>query len=98
MNRIILAIVVSLLLVCSFPNPVQADTDHGGVDLGATVALTISDVSSSSIGYHSAIISWATNGNATSHVFYDTTGHENNYAYQTEEGVALVTEHSIPLT
>ncbi|MBA7618770.1 hypothetical protein ES703_26102 [subsurface metagenome] len=100
MNRIILAIVVSLLLVCSFPNPVQADTDHGGVDLSATVALAISDVSSSSIGYHSAIISWATNGNATSQVFYDTTGHENinDYAYQTEEDAGLITEHSITLT
>ena len=61
--------------------------------------IAVYNVSVSNIGYHSATISWKTNGNATSQVFYDTVSHENitAYAYNTTEYSELVPEHSISL-
>lgn len=81
-----------------FSSPVQAN--HPSVNATVTVALTISDVSASNIGYHSATISWETNGNVTSQVFYDIQFHADivDYAYQSDENTTLVTEHSIRLT
>ena len=66
----------------------------------ATVSLVAYEVSASNIGYYSATISWKTNGNATSQVFYDTVSHDNitGYAYHTTEAPSLVSEHSIALT
>jgi len=97
--RMVLAILISLVLVCSFSYSIQAD-DEAGVGLSATVALTISDVSASSIGYHSATISWKTNGDATSQVFYDTESRASpgDYANSTTEETTRVTEHSTSLT
>ncbi|GAI93180.1 unnamed protein product, partial [marine sediment metagenome] len=98
--KIGLAIIASLALMLSVCLPVQASEDSGEVDLSATGSLTISDVSASSIGYHGATISWKTNGDATSQVFYDTEFHDNiaDYADHTIEETALVSEHSIRLT
>jgi len=98
--KISLAIITSLVLMVSVCLPVQASEESGEVDLEATGALTISEVSASSIGYYGATISWKTNGDATSQVFYDTEFHDNidDYAYHTDVDTDLVTEHSIRLT
>ncbi|MBA7634877.1 hypothetical protein ES703_42475 [subsurface metagenome] len=98
--KIGLTIITSLALMLSVCLPVQASEESDDVDLEATVPLTISDISASSIGYHSATISWKTNGDATSQVFYDTVYHENigDYAYHTDVEITLVTEHSVRLT
>jgi hypothetical protein len=65
-----------------------------------TVALTISDVAASNIGYYSATISWKTNGDASSQVFYDTESRASPEAYanSTTEETTGVNEHSISLT
>ena len=48
MSRLTLAIVISLVLVCSFSHPVQADTDDGKVDLTAeTPSYQITDLAAS---------------------------------------------------
>ncbi|GAH61463.1 unnamed protein product, partial [marine sediment metagenome] len=98
--RISLAIITALALTLSVCLPVQASEESGEVDLSATGSLTISDVSASSIGYHGATISWKTNGDATSQVFYDTVYHGDigDYAYHTDVETTLVTEHSVRLT
>ena len=92
--KLALVIITAVVVACSLSYPVQA------VDLTATVALTVSDISVSSIGYYSATISWKTNGDATSQVFYDTASHDNvtGYAHQTSESLSLVLVHSIGLT
>ncbi len=98
--RIGLAILTSLLLMALVCPSVQAAEGGADVDLSATVPLTISDVSTSSIGYYGGTISWKTNGDATSQVFYDTVSHDStaDYAYHTDEDTDLVSEHSIALT
>ena len=98
-SRLIWAAIISLTLICSFSCPIQADTEHGEVDLTTTVPLTISDVSASSIGYYGATISWKTNGDATSQVFYDTEFHDNIALYADDtEDITPVSEHSVRLT
>lgn len=89
-------IILSLVLLCSVCPAVQAE--EAGVDLTATVGLNISAVSASGIGYYGAAISWETNGDATSQVFYDTVSHENIDDYKTIEETTPVTDHSVLLT
>ncbi len=100
LTKISLALIISLVLMALICPSVQAEGESDSVDLSATVPLTISDVSASSIGYHGATISWKTNGDATSQVFYDTEFHDDiaDYADHTIEETALVSEHSIRLT
>ena len=95
-----LAVILSLVLMAVICPSVQASEEEGSVDLTATVPLTISDVSASSIGYHSATISWKTDGDATSQVFYDIVSHDDvtSYAYKTTEDLSLVSVHSVRLT
>ena len=97
--RLGLGIILSLVLLLSVCPAVQAD-DEAGVDLTATVALNISAVSASGTGYYGTAISWETNGDATSQVFYDTESHENidDYANSTIEEITLVSKHSVLLT
>ena len=89
-----------ILLVCLILQaaPVMAATGATGVS--GTVPLVTYDVSASDIGYFRATISWKTNDNATSQVFYDTKFHEDiaDYAYHTSEDTTLVSEHSVTLT
>ena len=74
--------------------PVYAATQE------ASTLLTITNVSASKITSHEARISWKTNGNATSKVFYDTEFHEDidDYARYTDEDTKFVSKHSITLT
>ena len=98
--RISLAVILSLLLIGLICPLVNADEDNGSVDLSATTPLTISDVSASSIGYHGAAISWNTNGDASSRVFYDIESRASpeDYADSTTEETTPVNEHSVSLT
>jgi len=72
----------------------------GTTGVSGTVPLVTYEVSASDIGYFRATISWKTNDNATSQVFYDTKFHEDiaDYAYHTDEDTTLVSEHSMTLT
>ncbi|MGB8264367.1 MAG: fibronectin type III domain-containing protein, partial [Dehalococcoidales bacterium] len=74
--------------------PVMADGDSVGIT--ATMPLSVYSVSSSAIGATSATITWTTNGNASSQVFYDTVSHTNltDYAFQTAIDNTLVLTHS----
>ena len=97
LSSILIAILVFIMLV---PASI-AKADDGASGQGSfTTPLTISDVSASNIGYHGTTISWKTNGDATSQVFYDTASHDNtaDYAYHTVEDTDLVSEHSVRLT
>jgi hypothetical protein len=87
------AVVTCLSLVA--PTPVAADdtTITGNFFL-------ITNVSATSITQTSATISWQTNDNATSQVFYDTEAHTHTYDYthSIAEDTNLVTAHSVTLT
>jgi len=88
------------LLVLSLFFPLYlAKADSGSIKASFTVALSISDVSASNITTNSATISWKTNGNATSQVFYDTVSHDSiaDYAHCTHKDTNLVSEHSVTL-
>jgi len=62
-----------------------------------TVKLTISDVKATGIGFYSATISWETNGNATSWVFYDRLSHAAtaDYVYQQGDNNTLSSQHQV---
>ncbi|MBA7541394.1 hypothetical protein ES705_33706 [subsurface metagenome] len=92
--RLITCLILAFCIVLPSATVVAEDTDVTG-----TLSI-ISDVSVSDIGYYGATISWNTNGDATSQVFYDTVYHDNidDYADKTIEDTDLVAEHSIPLT
>ena len=81
-----------------FPLPI-ARANGGSVTGGFTVPLTISDVSASNITYDSATISWLTDVNATSQVYFGTTSHDDatSYAYYTPESLSLLKVHSLTL-
>ncbi len=102
--RLALAIILSLVLLGLICPVVSADDppdeDNGSVDLSATTPLTISDVVASGIGYYGATISWNTNGDASSRVFYDTESRASpgDYANSTTEEIAPISEHSVSLT
>jgi len=91
---------LAALLSLSLFLPSVAKAGGDSIQGGFTVGITISDVSASNIGYYSATISWKTNDDATSQVFYDTEFHEDvaDYAYHTDEDATLVAQHSIRLT
>ncbi len=61
--------------------------------------LTISNVIVSNINYNAATISWNTDSNATSQVFYDTVSRVSatGYAFQTTENATLATAHNVAL-
>ena len=88
-----------ILLVCLML-PAGPVTATGGTGVSGTVPLVTYEVSASGIGHFTAIISWETNGNATSQVFYDTRSHEDiaDYAHHTSEDTTLVSEHGATLT
>ena len=65
-----------------------------------TIPLMIYNTQAANITDHTATISWTTNGNATSQVFYDTKFHANiaDYAFHTPNDSTLVIAHSVKLT
>jgi hypothetical protein len=78
----------------------KADSDSSFVGSFTIAALTISDVSVSDITTYRATISWKTDGDATSQVFYDTVSHGSvtGYTYHTNENLSPVSVHSVSLT
>ena len=91
--------VVLLICVTALGLPAAASTS-GTTSVTGVVPLTIRDVQASGITCHTATISWQTNGNATSQVFYDTQPHANvaDYAYQSALDSTLVTSHTVQLS
>jgi len=78
------------------PLPVFANNE---VTASFTVPLLISKISASSVNTQSATISWETNSDATSQIFYDTQFHENIAAYRYAYPIdpTLVTQHSLQI-
>jgi len=99
-GRQALAIALSVVLMLGVSPGIQADDNDSSVDLTAIAALVILDVVADDIGRYRATISWQTNTDATSQVFYDTESHDaiDDYAHHTDEDPSLVTEHSVTLT
>jgi len=77
------------LILALLPCPVYAATQEA-----STLSLQLSDISVSDSGYHSATISWKTNGLADSLVEYGTT---TDYGYSVYSPT-FVSEHSISLS
>lgn len=96
-KRSILSIALGMLAIYSLPIPVTASDQATG---SFTVPLTISNVTASNIGVSYATISWETNDNATSQVFYDTQMHASiaDYVYHSPISSALVAQHHVDLT
>jgi len=91
----ICCLVLGILVFLTLPSPVFADNEAS-----FTVPLVISKISASAISSQGATVSWETNDNATSQVFYDTRFHENiaDYAFHSANNLVPVTQHSISLT
>ena len=88
---------ISLVCLMLSAGPVMAATGATGVT--GSVPLVTYEVFTSDIGYFTATISWKTNGDATSQVFYDTKPHDDiaDYRFETSEDTTLVSEHSVTL-
>ena len=96
--RIRLALGMLMLLSSALAVPVVAGS---AVLTGSfSVQLVASNVSASGIGDSYANISWETNGDATSQVFYDTATHANidDYAYHSNTDTSPVSHHIVSLT
>ncbi len=93
--RCVFALALSVCLL----TPVAAFA-QGQVTGGFTVGVSVSSVAVSSITTTTATISWTTNGNATSQVFYDTASHADvsGYAFSTAEDSSPVISHSVSLS
>jgi len=89
--------VILLLCLMSLAGDVMAVI--GSTTVTGSVPLVTYEVSASRVGYFTATISWKTNGDATSQVFYDTVSHDNivDYTYYTHERRASVTKHKMTL-
>jgi hypothetical protein len=98
MRRTLLGGVVLLICMAALGLPALA-ASSGATTVTGTVPLIAYDVQASGITDSAAIISWRTNGNATSRVFYDTRSHDSvtEYKYDTPEDTAPVLEHSVGL-
>ncbi|UCD22349.1 MAG: fibronectin type III domain-containing protein [Chloroflexota bacterium] len=89
--------VILLLCLMLVAGHVMAVT--GSTTITGSVPLVTYEVSTSRIGHLTATVSWKTNGDASSQVFYDTVSHDNivDYAYYTRERKASVSEHKMTL-
>lgn len=94
----LLGCMVLLACVAALGLPAAASAS-GTITITGTVPLIIYDTQVSSITSHSATISWQTNGNATSQVFYDVKSHADTsaYAYHSLKDNALVLQHGVGL-
>ena len=89
-----------ILLVCLILPAAPVVAAIGATGVSGTVSLVTYEVKAPDIGYFRATISWKTNDNATSQVFYDTKFHEDiaDYARHTGEDTTPDSEHSMILT
>ncbi|XUW99379.1 MAG: fibronectin type III domain-containing protein [Dehalogenimonas sp.] len=86
-----------LLAISTCPIAVAA---QGGTAITGTIPLIASNLDSSGLTTSGAVITWETNGGATSQVYYDTSSHAdiNDYAHTTAFDLALVSAHSVTLS
>lgn len=98
MRRTLLGGIVLLICMAALGLPALA-ANSGTTTVTGTVPLIAYDTQASGITDTAATISWRTNGNATSQVFYDTEPHEGiaEYAYRSPEDSTLVLQHSVGL-
>ena len=101
MNKIklvgaIYCLVLDLVVFLILPLPVFANNE---VTASFAVPLVISKISASSVNMQSDTISWKTNDDATSQIFYDTQFHENIavYRYSYPIDSTLVTQHKLQI-
>jgi len=89
----------AILLLCLLSAAGRITAATGSTAVTGSVPLVTYEVSASHIGHFTAIISWKTNGAATSQVFYDTVSHDTiaEYGYYTRERKAAVTNHKMTL-
>jgi hypothetical protein len=97
LGKAICCLVLGILFLISMPQPVAAQNVVTG---SFTISLTISNLSVSDIGDGSAVVTWDTNGDATSQVYYDIVPHEyiDDYLYHSTLNSNLVTHHFVTLT
>ena len=95
-RQIVLGFTAGLLILLALPLSIVAGNSSDG---SFTIALVISNISVSNVGLTEADVSWDTNNNATSQVYYDTKPHDNieSYRYRTAVDPAAVLNHSVHL-
>ena len=88
-----------LLLVCLMLPAGRSVAATGTTAVTGSVPLVGYEVFVVRVGHFAATLSWKTNGDATSQVFYDTVSHDNigDYAYYSDERRALVEKHRVTL-
>ena len=88
-----------LLLVCLTLPAGRGVTATGATAVTGSVPLVAYEIFVGHVGHFTATLSWKTNGDATSQVFYDTVSHDNigDYAYYSDERRALVEKHKVTL-
>ncbi len=98
MRRTLFGGVVLLICMAALGLPALA-ANSGTTTVTGTVSLIAYDTQASGITNRAATISWQTNGNATSQVFYDTEPHESvtEYEYYSLEDTRPVLQHSVEL-
>jgi hypothetical protein len=98
MRWALLSCVILLACVTSLALPAFASTVS--TTATGTMPLTVSNVQALNITVTTANISWQTNGNSNSQVFYDSVSHTNtdDYASHSALDSALVLNHNIQLT
>jgi len=98
MKWVILGCVVLLACVTALALPSLASASSTTTFSG-TMPLVVSNVQALNITVSTANISWQTNGNSNSSVFYDTTSHSDisGYLYSASDS-ALVSNHNVQLT
>jgi hypothetical protein len=91
------SLMLGILLLLSLPQTAVAQNVVTG---SFTVPLTISNLSVSDIGNGNATVTWDTNGDATSQVFYDIVPHEyiGDYPNFSALDATLTPHHSVQLT
>ena len=99
MRRTLFGGVVLLVCMAALGLPALA-ANSGTTTVTGTVPLIAYDTQASGITDSAATISWRTNGNATSQVFYDTEPHGSvtEYEYDSPEDSNLVVQHSVGLS
>jgi hypothetical protein len=88
-----------VLLACVVLQAIPTMAATSGTTVSGTVPLLIFDLQASGITGHTAAISWRTNGDANSQVFYDTVSHEYtaDYAHHSLLDDTPVIQHSVLL-
>jgi len=87
------------LLVCLMLPAGRGVAATGSTAVTGSVPLVAYEIFVARAGHLTATLSWKTNGDATSQVFYDTVSHDNigDYAYYSDERRAVSEKHKVTL-